>query len=44
MTGTFDNWTKSIKLDKNGDVFSKNVELGNPTDKIYYKVRLFALA
>lgn len=39
VTGTFDNWTKSVKLDKNGDLFSKSVDLGNATEKIYYKVR-----
>ena len=34
--GTFDNWTKSQKLDKTGSSFSKTVDL--PTaDKIYYK-------
>lgn len=36
VTGTFDNWTKSVKLEKVGDVFEKTVELA-PTTKIYYK-------
>lgn len=42
MTGTFDNWSKSVKLDKEGDSFQKTVEL--PTDKgrIDYKVRMIA--
>lgn len=39
VTGTFDNWTKSVKLEKKGDVFEKTVELENTSDKIYYKVR-----
>lgn len=39
MTGTFDNWTKSVRLEKEGDVFSKTVELKEPEGKIYYKVR-----
>lgn len=37
VTGTFDNWTKSVKLVKEGDVFQKKVDL-EPTEKIYYKV------
>ncbi len=39
MTGTFDNWSKSEKLIKTGDVFEKNVTLSSATEKIYYKVR-----
>jgi len=39
VTGTFDDWQKSEKLEKNGDVFSKNVTLKNADEKIYYKVR-----
>ena len=39
VTGTFDNWTKSVKLEKQGDVFSKTVDLKEPEGKIYYKVR-----
>ncbi|UZP35703.1 hypothetical protein NXS19_003519 [Fusarium pseudograminearum] len=37
VTGTFDNWTKSVRLEKEGDVFSKTVELKEPEGKIYYK-------
>lgn len=39
MTGTFDDWGKSIQLVKNGDVFEKTVELPNSDSKILYKVR-----
>jgi hypothetical protein len=41
VTGTFDNWTKSVKLEKQGDIFQKTVDLSLPTDsnKIHYKVR-----
>lgn len=38
MTGTFDNWTKSVKLEKQGSVFQKTVDLKEPAGKIYYKV------
>ncbi|TGO85750.1 hypothetical protein BPOR_0367g00020 [Botrytis porri] len=37
VTGTFDNWSKSEKLVKTGDVFSKDVQLANAGEKIYYK-------
>ncbi|KFA73266.1 hypothetical protein S40288_08616 [Stachybotrys chartarum IBT 40288] len=39
VTGTFDGWTKSVKLDKIGDVFQKTVEVKAPegASKIYYK-------
>ena len=38
VTGTFDDWTKSVKLEKNGDTWEKTVEL--PADKkVLYKVR-----
>ncbi|KAM3504506.1 hypothetical protein MY10362_003512 [Beauveria mimosiformis] len=37
VTGTFDNWTKSVKLDKRGDIFEKTVSLEIPSDKVYYK-------
>uniref|UniRef100_A0A8H7KAJ0 AMP-activated protein kinase glycogen-binding domain-containing protein n=1 Tax=Bionectria ochroleuca TaxID=29856 RepID=A0A8H7KAJ0_BIOOC len=37
VTGTFDNWTKSVKLEKDGDVFQKTVELEDASKKIYYK-------
>lgn len=39
MTGTFDNWSKSEKLEKKGDLFIKDVTLSNADEKIYYKVR-----
>lgn len=39
MTGTFDNWTKSVQLDKQGAVFEKTVDLEDASKKIYYKVR-----
>lgn len=39
MTGTFDDWTKSEKLDKVGEHFEKNVQLSDASKKIYYKVR-----
>ncbi|KAL1310511.1 hypothetical protein AAFC00_000796 [Neodothiora populina] len=35
VTGTFDNWQKSVKLDKHGDVFQKTVDL--PAEKTLYK-------
>ena len=38
MTGTFDDWTKSVKLEKEGDVFQKTVDLKDASKKIYYKV------
>ncbi|KIL96143.1 hypothetical protein FAVG1_00885 [Fusarium avenaceum] len=38
VTGTFDNWTKSVQLEKKGDVFSKTVDLKEPEGKIYYKL------
>lgn len=39
VTGTFDNWSKSEKLVKDGDIFQKTVELEDASSKIYYKVR-----
>ncbi|KAF5674344.1 5' amp-activated kinase subunit beta-2 [Fusarium heterosporum] len=41
VTGTFDNWTKSVQLEKEGNVFSKTVDLKEPEGKIYYKLPLF---
>lgn len=38
MTGTFDNWSKSEKMEKVGDKFEKSVDLPDSSDKIYYKV------
>ncbi|KAL2205626.1 hypothetical protein CC79DRAFT_1275840 [Sarocladium strictum] len=37
VTGTFDNWTKSVQLEKKGDVFEKTVDLKDASSKIYYK-------
>ncbi|KAH8670799.1 hypothetical protein BX600DRAFT_509547 [Xylariales sp. PMI_506] len=37
VTGTFDNWTKSEKLDKVGEHFEKDVTLKDASQKIYYK-------
>ena len=39
VTGTFDDWSKSIKLEKEGSVFEKTVDLPNATTKWLYKVR-----
>jgi len=39
VTGTFDDWQKTERLEKTGDVFAKEVTLPSATDKIYYKVR-----
>lgn len=38
VTGTFDNWTKSERLERVGQVFQKTVTLPDDSDKIYYKV------
>ncbi|KAI1336549.1 hypothetical protein F5Y15DRAFT_418857 [Xylariaceae sp. FL0016] len=37
VTGTFDNWAKSEKLDKVASHFEKTVALPDTRDKIYYK-------
>lgn len=37
MTGTFDDWQKTVQLQKEGAVFKKTVEL--PQAKHQYKVR-----
>ncbi|KXH47443.1 hypothetical protein CSAL01_07358, partial [Colletotrichum salicis] len=37
VTGTFDNWTKSEKLEKVGSSFEKTVTLADASEKIYYK-------
>lgn len=37
MTGTFDDWQKTVQLEKEGGVFKKSVEL--PKTKTQYKVR-----
>lgn len=36
VTGTFDDWKKSVQLEKEGDIFKKTVEL--PKTKTQYKV------
>lgn len=40
VTGSFDGWTKSVQLEKKGDVFQKTVEFSDKdaVNKIYYKV------
>ncbi len=38
VTGDFDSWKQSAKLDKVGDVFEKTVALPDLSKKIYYKV------
>ena len=37
VTGTFDDWSRSVKLEKEDGVFMKTVEL--PKTKVQYKVR-----
>lgn len=38
MTGTFDNWGKTVQLDKkDGTLFEKHVQLPEAGEKIYYK-------
>jgi hypothetical protein len=37
VTGTFDDWQKTVQLEKEGSVFKKSVEL--PKTKTQYKVR-----
>lgn len=39
MTGTFDGWKKTEKLEKVGDRFEKLVHLDDASQKIDYKVR-----
>lgn len=39
VTGTFDDWAKSVKLEKKGDSFEKSLELSKTDEKIFYKVR-----
>ena len=38
VTGTFDDWSKSVKLEKKAGRFEKLVELNPVDDKIDYKV------
>ena len=37
VTGTFDDWGKSVKLDKVGSAYEKTVDLPKSDDKILYK-------
>jgi len=37
VTGTFDDWKKTVQLEKEGSVFKRTVEL--PKSKTQYKVR-----
>lgn len=39
VTGTFDDWAKSVKLENKGEHFEKLVELPLSNEKIFYKVR-----
>lgn len=39
VTGTFDDWKKTVQLEKEGGIFKKTVEL--PKTKTQYKVRFF---
>jgi hypothetical protein len=39
VTGTFDDWGKTVQLERVGDVFEKKVDLDGK-DKILYKVLL----
>lgn len=38
VTGTFDDWGKTVKLDRKGDVFEKQVHLPVTGDKVHFKV------
>jgi hypothetical protein len=38
VTGDFDNWSKSIKLEKKGDSFHKTVTIHGEENRIHYKV------
>lgn len=37
VTGTFDKWSKSVKLTKDSGVFTKQVDLPSTSDDIFYK-------
>ncbi|RKF63072.1 putative carbohydrate-binding module family 48 protein, partial [Golovinomyces cichoracearum] len=37
VTGTFDDWSKSERLEKTNTIFAKRVFLNNVSEKIYYK-------
>ncbi|KAI9684488.1 MAG: hypothetical protein M1829_002298 [Trizodia sp. TS-e1964] len=38
VTGTFDDWSKSIKLEKHGDTWEKEVNLPSADEKYFYKL------
>jgi nitrate reductase cytochrome c-type subunit len=38
VTGTFDNWSKSERLDRVGQVFQKTVTFSDSSEKVFYKV------
>ncbi len=38
VTGTFDDWAKSVKLEKKGGRFEKLLDLAQTEEKIFYKV------
>ena len=38
VTGTFDDWSKSVQLEKKGSSWEKHVDLPK-AEKVYYKVR-----
>ncbi|GFF57443.1 hypothetical protein IFM61606_07851 [Aspergillus udagawae] len=37
VTGSFDDWGKTVKLDRKGDVFTKEVQLPSADEKVHYK-------
>lgn len=43
MTGTFDDWARSEKLEKKDRGFEKLVDLPQAEEKILYKVREYGL-
>lgn len=38
VTGTFDDWGKTVQLEKKGNAFEKLVHLPEAAKNIYYKV------
>jgi hypothetical protein len=38
VTGTFDDWGRTVQLEKKGDIFEKEVQLPATAGKIEYKV------
>lgn len=39
VTGTFDDWGKTVQLEREGDIFAKKVSLPVTGEKVQYKVR-----